>query len=483
MQRKFFSNLVLMMVLNLLVKPIAIFGIDSGVQNRVGSEEYGLYFSLLNLAFLFNILMDLGINNFTTKSIAQHPKSVSKYIGKMMSFRLLLFFAYALITCIAGLLIGHGEYAFNLLVLLILNQFFVVLIAYARSHFSGLLYFKLDALFSVLDRIFLILICGSVFVFSTGDSAFQIEWFVWIQSICYLLTLLAAFYLLRKKIGRIKLKWNFPFSFAIIKQSFPYALLILLMMFYTRQDSIMIERIHPNGAFEAGVYAQGFRLLDAFFMFGMLFTSLLLPLFAQQIKDKLANISLLRLSGKMLISIAILISFLCYHHAETILGWIYENDIEQSVQSFRWLILAFIGMSISLIFGTYLTAEGDMKFLNLIAFIGIIVNLALNLYLIPSRGAEGAAYATLATQSLTSLIQATWVVRKLGADRFYRFIVQLSLFALLLWGIKYLTLELSHNIWIDIIIGTALLMGLRIFNPKELVFLLKKEGKAADREE
>ena len=68
MQRVFFSNLILMVLLNLLVKPIALFGIDATVQNRVGPESYGLYFSLLNLSVIFNTLLDLGINNFTTKT-------------------------------------------------------------------------------------------------------------------------------------------------------------------------------------------------------------------------------------------------------------------------------------------------------------------------------------------------------------------------------------------------------------------------------
>ena len=82
MQRIFFSNLLLMVLLNLLVKPIALFGIDAAVQNRVGPENYGLYFSLLNLSVLFNTLLDLGINNYTTKNLAQDPEKIKKYFSK-----------------------------------------------------------------------------------------------------------------------------------------------------------------------------------------------------------------------------------------------------------------------------------------------------------------------------------------------------------------------------------------------------------------
>ena len=65
MKRTFISNLVLMLILNVVIKPVAIFGIDANVQNRVGTEDYGLYFSLLNLSYLLVIVMDLGINNYT----------------------------------------------------------------------------------------------------------------------------------------------------------------------------------------------------------------------------------------------------------------------------------------------------------------------------------------------------------------------------------------------------------------------------------
>ena len=56
MQRKFLTNLGLLLFLNLLIKPFWIFGIDRTVQNTVGVEEYGFYFVVFNFSFLFNII-------------------------------------------------------------------------------------------------------------------------------------------------------------------------------------------------------------------------------------------------------------------------------------------------------------------------------------------------------------------------------------------------------------------------------------------
>lgn len=478
MQKKFFSNLVLLLVLNLLVKPIAIFGIDTGVQNRVGAEDYGLYFTLLNLSFLFNIILDLGINNFTTKNVAQYPLIVSRYIGKMLSFRLLLFIVYVIVSFSVAYVMGFDEANFGILGLLVLNQFFVVLIAYFRSHFAGFLYFRWDALFSVLDRVLLILICG--IVFWTTDT-FQIEWFVWMQTISYSAVLLVSAWVLKKKIGISKVKLDVPFALTIVRKSLPYALFILLMMFYTRMDSIMVERLHENGAYEVGIYAQGFRLLDAFFVFGMLFSGLLLPLFSHQMKHKEENQKLLMMSSKLLLGGSILVAYLCYFNAETILSWIYRNDVHATIPSFQWLMLSFMAMGVSLIFSTFLTAKGELRFLNSAAAIGILINLSLNFYWIPRFGAEGAAWATFITQVFVAITQSYAVIRHFGVSVFRNYIVQLLVVLVFFWWIlPLLHAHLPWPILTEMLLGIIILVLLRFWNVKEMVKLITQKALKAE---
>ena len=90
MQKKFIKNLFFLLVLNLLIKPFYILGIDAEIINRVGAEKYGIYFSLFNFSFLFNIFLDFGINNFNTKNVAQNEHLLSKYFSKLFSLKLLL---------------------------------------------------------------------------------------------------------------------------------------------------------------------------------------------------------------------------------------------------------------------------------------------------------------------------------------------------------------------------------------------------------
>lgn len=475
MNRKFLSNLLLIILLNLLVKPIAIFGIDAAVQNRVGAEEYGLFFSLLNFTFLFNILLDLGINNFTTKNVAQFPEIVPKYFGKVMTIRFLLFIVYTVFSLTLGLVIGYDERAFSMLGFLILNQFFITLIAYIRSHFSGLLFFKTDAFISVLDRILLIIFCGMLLFGPWKADNFQIEWFVWILTGCYGITFLIALLLLFQKIGIPKIKFQKQFSWAIMRQSLPFALLILLMMIYTRTDSVMIERLHENGEYESGVYAQGFRLLDAFFMFGMIFTNLLFPLFSKMLKQKEEVSKLLQTSSKMLIWGAIALAILCFWNGEFILKLIYSSAIEDSILPFQLLMFTFIGMCITLIYGTFLTANGNLKFLNAISAIGLVVNIVLNLFLIPEFGAVGAAFATLITQLMVGIIQWFYVRQLVQQPLAFRKALELILFTGCLMGLGYLATYSDVHFLFQCLMVALLFFLFKVIHLKELRGLLRRE--------
>jgi hypothetical protein len=119
--------------------------------------------------------------------------------------------------------------------------------------------FKTDAIFSVLDRLLLILFCLFLLYSNIFETTITILQFVYAQSLAYGLAALAALiYTLAKK--RVVFKINKLVSYAILKHSAPYALLILLMMLYSRTDVIMIDLLLKEGETQAGIYAQGFRL-------------------------------------------------------------------------------------------------------------------------------------------------------------------------------------------------------------------------------
>ena len=392
-----------MVFFNLLIKPYAIFGIDAEVQNRVGTEQYGLYFTLLNFSYLFNIFLDLGITNYNTRYVAQHPNLVKRYIGNILSLRLVLFGVYVVLSVGLAFLLGYNADQFWFVYVLIFNQFLISVLLYFRSCFAGLLLFKWDIFLSILDRILLIVIVTILLYHPFFAGNFDIKWFALAQTASFLISVLVAVLLVFKRIGLPRLHWGKSFNVVILKKSFPYALLILLMMLYTRVDAMMIERLHIHGNKQVGIYAQAFRMLDASLMFIMLFTGLLFPLFSRILKEKTSIIPLLDTSSKLVVAFTTLMSFTCCLFAFFILDTIYLHDILFVVPTFQMLMLSLIPTAFIFVYGTLMTANGDLKHLNILSFIGLLLNVILNFIFIPKHGAFGAAIATFTTQLLIAI--------------------------------------------------------------------------------
>ncbi len=265
MQKKFLSSLGLLLLLNLIVKPLYILGIDAEVQNRVGQESYGLYFGLLNLSFIFNILIDLGINNFNNRNIAQNAGLIKNHFSKLFSAKALLAILYALFTLVLGLVLGYfkNPQELSMLIFLVFNQVIVSFILFSRSNLAGLHMFKSDSVISVLDRTLLIILCAVLLFTGLAGGKFQIEWFVYLQSISYSLTLLVSLFMLRSKIGGLRWNLDMKFNKSIFKQSLPFALFMLSAALYNRVDGVMLENMLDDGSTTAGAYAQGFRFYEA----------------------------------------------------------------------------------------------------------------------------------------------------------------------------------------------------------------------------
>ncbi len=473
-KRKFVTNLLLLLSLNLLVKPIWIFGIDRTVQNVVGAGEYGLFFALFNFSILLNIALDFGLTNFNNREISQNPQVLPRYFSNLIGLKLMLATVYFVISFVAALALGYSGRQIWLLLFLTINQFLSSFILYLRSNISGLQLFRTDSFLSVADRILMILLCG-VLLWSPLSEHFVIEWFVYAQTLAYLITAAVAFIVVLRKVNTFSLSFNRAFLISIARQSFPYALLVLLMSFHYRVDSVMLERMLPDGHIQAGIYAQAFRLLDASVMIPFLFSTLLLPIFSRMLRLGDSVDQLLRLALSILLMFAIVFATACIVHREAIMDLLYGNSTGSSATIFAILMVSFVFSSVSYILGTLLTANGNLTLLNFIALTGVAVNVTLNLLLIPRIGAVGAAASSLITHLVVAVMQAVATYRLFidnipwrAMVKFLGFVITflfLSFFALKLsvpWGVSIIIIMLAGGI-------SGLIFG--VLRAKELLSL------------
>lgn len=472
MQKKFIINLGLLLFLNFLIKPFWLFGIDRKVQNIVNAEDYGTYFTLFTFSILFNIILDFGITNFNNRNISQNKQLLTKYFSGIVLFKFLLAIIYLVITFIAGYVVGYESDRFYMLLFLSINQFLISFIHYLRSNIAGLQLYALNSLLSVLDKTLIIIFCAVLIWGNIFDAQFELMHFVYAQTLGYIVTSIIVFGIVLSKTKEFKLKINKSFSIMILKQTYPYAVLVLAMTFYYRIDVVMLDSMLADGEVQAAIYAQGYRLMDAATQIGVLFATLLLPMFSSMIKKKKKIVDLVKLSFSLIFVPSVSIAIACFFFSDEITSILYKGSTEAS-QVLGILMFCFVAIATTYIFGTLLTANGSLRTLNKLAIGGMLLNVILNLVLIPTYKAEGSAVASLITQVLIVIIQIMIVKKVFSFNMNYKFISTVVLYVitlvLLIQGIQLYVSAFVVQFVLFILISGFLGLAMRIINLKKMV--------------
>ncbi|MCP4123057.1 MAG: oligosaccharide flippase family protein [Bacteroidetes bacterium] len=406
MIKKTIPNILFLVLVNLLVKPFWVFGIDRVVQNQLGEATFGAYFALFNFSMLFQILNDFGIQNFNSRDIAREPHLLRSYLPNLIAGKALLSGIYFIVTIAVFLLLGYSfPESGKILVLLLLNQVLISYIFYMRSNLAGLHKFKLDAIFSILDKVLMIIMAGSILYFNLFQIPLNITNFILSQTIAFAINAL----FLTMVVGKLSALRTFQpdpgLIGRIMKESFPFAMSVFLMSIYLRMDAIMVERmLGSNGPYETGIYAQSFRIIDALNMIGILFANILLPTYARQLEHHQDSSSTIKNAGFLMALFVIPVTLTVLFGGQHIIELLYVNDPAYSGSIFTILILSFAAYSFMHVFSSYLTAAGRLRQLNIVFGVGIILNFISNLILIPKMGAKGAALTTTCSEWIVLVV-------------------------------------------------------------------------------
>lgn len=413
MRREFLLNIAFLVAVNLIIKPVFVFGIDLKVQNVVGSGVYGLFAALFSLAYILQIINDAGIQQHNNQSISRDRSQLLARWPELAGLKVWLSLVYIGVTVLAGLALGYGEVLLPLLVPVTINQLLLSWLLFLRSNVSGLGMYRRDSLLSVIDKVWMLLICGVLLYHPFFREHFRIEWFVWAQTFSLAATILLARYFLKD----YKLSWlNWPDWTRMksqLRQSLPFALIVLLMTGYYRMDTLMLEQLLPDGAEQAGIYYMAFRLLDVLNSFAYLFGALLLPMFSYQLGQR-EDVRPLVLSGaQMLFTGSIIIAVLLTKYADVFIELLYHQPSADAVTALRYLSWAFVPIAMMHVFMALLAADRKLKSMNRILLITVLFNFLMLWYLIPRQGVPGAAMATLITQVLVCTAMVILATRSL----------------------------------------------------------------------
>lgn len=468
----FFRSLVLLLLLNLLVKPLWILVIDRKVQLLLGASEYGPYFSAYGFVFIGSTLADVGITSYVQRWVAYRGGIDAKLLRRLLGYKLLLSLCAAVLMMVVGIVAGvaHGGMLLSLILLHLLWSW----ISFGRALLSGMQLYGADAWISVSDKLMLVLL-GVFLFYLIGWDKINLSHFLTAQIITSLITLLlAAIIFMRFLPGRSLQAADDVTLAALIKAGFPYALLFFLMSVHLRADAVLLGLLATH-AQEAAYYATMFRFVDAAHMVASLAGGYLVAFWARHLHQA----TILRQSFHrifvIMLSVGMATAVTAVFFGDTLYHFFYGDGYAKG----GWLMR--IGLPVVLpnfmvaALGTMLTAQGNIRQFVLLVVMAVLVNLTLNIVFIPRYGALGAAGVAIISQSVLAIMLWRKVMHQyqLNISRSYlqTFLLQTIIMLLAAW-ILY---GLLHSHLLAILLLLFIWIGtLFLFRPFGLSAYIRK---------
>jgi O-antigen/teichoic acid export membrane protein len=217
----------------------------------------------------------------------------------------------------------------------------------------------------------------------------------------------------------------------VLAAAAPLGLASLFQQAYFYADNLFVRAL--RGPEELGAYNVGVRILSAAIMVALYASQAALPWLAREHAAGRLAAATARL-GQPLFAAAGLAAGLAAPFSAVLLG-LFGANARVAAPSLVWLLGAVATIHAGAVLTTALVAAGRGSALLWIAGAGLALNLAGNAWLVPSRGIEGAAITTLATELAVALLAGAVLSRATGstASRMWGWLGGPAAFALGAW--------------------------------------------------
>ena len=363
----------------------------------MGPSNYGLINYAASIVTFVVPIMQLGLNNILVREFISQPDKEGEIIGTAIVMSVI-----SATCCIIGiisfsLIVNAGEKEVTIVcglysIMLIFQGVDLIEYWFQYRYLS-----KCTAIVSLLTYVVV-----SGYRISLLITSRSIFWFAITNVLDYFIISLSLL-IIYKSIGRAKLRWSFAMAKRLIKTGKYYILSGLMVTIFSQTDKIMLK-IMVNDA-ETGYYAAAINCVSATsFVFAAIIDSMRPWILTNKQKNiekyKNSIIQLYSIIVYMALSVSLLITIFSNSIIEFLYGEKYLTSIKV-LQILAWYTtFSYYGGSKDI----WILAEGKQNYLVILNTSGAVMNIILNIMLIPQFGACGAAIASLFTQFYTNII-------------------------------------------------------------------------------
>jgi len=355
----------------------------------LGVNIFGIYCFTLSFIYNFYPVADFGLERLILRDISRESENCQYYFSRLLPLRILLSVISIILALLLGLLLGQSNKQLLYFFLFGLTIFPYNLIFLLTSFQNAKEKMRYSAVIAILSILFSV-VFGTIFV----NLHFSLSWILlsfFFGNTALLLILLKSL----KKIGiELKIVIDFPFWKKSLSQSWVFAVLLIISVFYLRLSVILVGLIKDS--YSVGIYSSGYKFIEALILLPQSLALALFPLSSRMIidnKEKLKKIYLKGLAVLFLFSLPVFLIFQIF--PTIIINLSYGDKFIEASSLFPVFGVAVILFFVNSLSGNIIQNSTYVQKFIPAAILNFIISLILLIILIPRYSLLGAAWGVV----------------------------------------------------------------------------------------
>jgi O-antigen/teichoic acid export membrane protein len=443
----------------------------------LGAAAMGKFHLADSLWAIMAMLMNFGMDTLLVKEVARRPARTVDLFGTTVRLRCLLGFVGFGMIALYVYLAGYPLETMYVVYIIGLASFISQFGEACRAVLQGLERMEYIALGTIASKAFTTFV--SIGLLLLGHGVLVIAAVTIGAALIYLLTQLSQLYRLQK----LDLRSNKHLRVWLLKASFPYFMMSILLVAYQQMDTIIISLLVHEAM--VGWYGAAVRLFGAFLFIPTLFVAAVFPTFSRMhTAGSQSGPSLMRKSFELLLVLAVPIGLGVFVIADSLVLLLFGDGFAKSGPVLAVMGLAMIFTYQNVLLAHFLISTDRQYGLTVLIGLAMLATILLDIVLVPwcqktlDNGAIGGALSYVITEAgificcLRLLPQGTF-----GRDQ-ARIYVQVLLVGLIMvvttWWLRDLFIAIPIGFGAVIYVGLLVLLRLL---PEEDWQMMKDLGK------
>jgi len=396
--KKYFKNTSWLLVERVLRLFITLI-IGLYVARYLGPGDFGKLNYAASIVAILSIFIQLGLDGIVVRDLVNNPKIKDKILGALLTLKIIGSLIMVVLLIIVSIIFNHDGQITLLIAIIALSSILTIVFDVIRVNYEASVLVKYVSIIQMTQ-----LVVSSILKLYCVAIGTQLFWFAIIFVVDTLLLSGLSIVIYRNKTGSIR-SWNVDWGIVkkLIVDGWPGLLSGIASIIYMKIDQVMIGNMLDHH--DLGLYSAATRLSTAWYFIPMVIVTSLTPAIikARQQGRNVYYDRIQKLHDLMFI-IAICISIPTSIIGDTIIEYLFGTDYLGAGTVLVVHIWASIFVFLGAAGGRWYVAENLLVLSFYRHLAGLIINIVLNIYMIPKYGIIGAALSTLISYSFSTYI-------------------------------------------------------------------------------